>query len=156
MSLIHPACDTRHIIQRAMKSKTLPTLAEEENMAKFLKDNNISIQYHTEPTSPHKRILCTKKDLQDFQTLITDKSNDEIFELLGIKVQYNENGSKSISHYKWPFKSFSFSTAGIDEKNLLDGVTEIQGICDLTGSSLEDLCSVKRIRGDLVIPYSLN
>lgn len=152
MSLIHPACDTRHIIQRAMKSKTLPTLAEEEDMAKYLKDNNLSIQYHTQPTPVHKRILCSKDDLQNLKCLLQGKSNDEIFDLLGIKVEYNENGSKSISHYKWPFNSFSFSTAGIDEEKLLDGVTEIQGYCDLTGSNLENLCSVKRIRGDLIIP----
>ena len=36
MSLIHPACDTRHIIQRAMKSKTLGTLAKEEEMSELL------------------------------------------------------------------------------------------------------------------------
>lgn len=152
MSLIHPACDTRHIIQRAMKSKTLPTLAEEEQKAKFLRENNLTIEYHTKPTPPHKRILCTKEDLQEFQTLIKGKSNDEIFDILGIEVEYNENGSKSISHYRWPFSSFSFDIAGIDEEKLLDGVTEIKGYCDLTGSNLENLCSVKKIRGDLVIP----
>ena len=37
-------------------------------------------------------------------------------------------------------------------EKLLDGVTEIKGYCDLTGSNLENLCSVKKIRGDLVIP----
>ena len=152
MSLIHPACDTRHIIRMAMNNKSLATLAEEEDMAKYLKDNNLSIQYHTQPTPVHKRILCSKDDLQNLKCLLQGKSNDEIFDLLGIKVEYNENGSKSISHYKWPFNSFSFSAAGIDEEKLLDGVTEIQGYCDLTGSSLENLCSVKRIRGDLVIP----
>ena len=152
MSLIHPACDTRHIIQRAMKSKTLGTLAKEEEMAELLRTSNTSIVYHTKPTPPHKRILLTKEDLQNFKYLIKGKSNDVIFNTLGIRVEYNENGSKSISHYSWPFNSFSFSAAGIDEEKLLEGVTEIQGYCDLTGSKLENLCSVKRIRGDLVIP----
>lgn len=152
MSLIHPVCDTRHIIRMAMNNKSLATLAAEEDMAKLLKDSHTSIEYHTQPKPPYKRILLTKEDLQNFKHLIKGKSNDEIFDTLGIRVSYNENGSKSISHYKWPFNSFSFSAAGIDEEKLLDGVTEIQGYCDLTGSSLENLCSVKRIRGDLVIP----
>ncbi len=152
MSLIHPACDTRHIIRMAMNNKSLATLAEEEEKAKYLKENNLSIQYHTQPTPVHKRILCTKEDLQNLKYLLQGKSNDEIFDLLGIKVEYNENGSKSISHYKWPFNSFSFPAAGIDEEKLLDGVTEIKGLCDLTGSNLENLCSVKKIRGDLIIP----
>lgn len=152
MSLIHPKCDTRHIIQKAMNSKSLATLAEEEATAKFLKDTNTSIEYHTQPGKHTLGILYTKEDLQNFKTLIEGKSNDEIFDLLGIKVKYDKNGNKSISHYRWPFKCFSFAAAGIDEKRLLDGVTEINGCCDLTGSNLEDLCSVKTISGDLIIP----
>lgn len=152
MTLIHPGCDTRHIIRQAMNSKGLATLAEEEDTFQARKGEPI----RHEPMSPsekRQKLICTKDDLEEFKASCKDKSPDEIFEKLGINVEYNEDGSKKISHYKWPFQAFSFKSAGIDEEKLLEGVTEIKGKCNLSGSSLKNLGEVKAIGRDLVVPY---
>lgn len=148
MSLLHPGCDTRHIIEKAMKSKSLATLAREYEVYNKLKNCQ---ETQTEP--PKEKIsLYTKEDLINFKEKIKGKSSDEILDILGIEVTYNENGSKTLSEYRWPFKSYSFSVAGINEKELLDGVSEIKGNCDLIGSKLKNLGSVRKIGGSIRIP----
>ena len=155
MTLIHPGCDKKYIIQKAMNSKSLATLANEEDTYQARKGEPI----HHQPLSPSEKrpkTICTKDDLENFKLSCKDKTPDEIFEKLGIDVEYNKDGSKKISHYKWPFKAFSFKSAGIDEEKLLEGVTQIKGKCDLTGSSLKNLGNVTTIGRDLVVPYFTN
>ena len=58
-----------------------------------------------------------------------------------------------LSHYGWPFGKYSFKEAGIDEGILLSFIDEIEGDCDLTASNLKDLKNVKKIGGNLIVPY---
>ena len=69
-----------------------------------------------------------------------------------IKTRTTHKGEKAISHYGWPYISYSFQAAGIDEEKLLEGVTCIDGNCNLTGSSLKNLGDVKSVCGSLTIP----
>lgn len=148
MSLIHPACDTRHIIEQVMNSRSLATLSKEYES--YEKSKNCP----KEKVEPQKEKvnIYTKDDLNNFKEKIKGKSNDEILDILGIEVTYNENGSKTLSEYKWPFKCYSFSIAGINEEELLNGVSEIKGDCNLIGSKLKNLGSIRKIGGSLRIP----
>lgn len=150
MSFIHPAADTRHIIQKAMNSKSLATLSEEEDAYQAaLKQDKTNT-----PDSSRKGLpaLYTKEDLVNFKLKCRNKTPDEIFELLGIEVTYDSEGKKSISSYQWPYASYSFQAAGIDEEELLKNVTTIRGNCNLKGSYLKNLGEVKSIGGSLTIP----
>ena len=109
MTLIHPGCDTRHIIRQAMNSKSLATLATEEDAFQAKKEaEKKGLTTTSSPLDKKLKLVCTREDLEEFKSSCKDKSADEIFEKLGIAVEYNEDGSKKISHYKWPFKAFSF------------------------------------------------
>lgn len=152
MTFIHPAADSRHIIQRAMNSKTLATLAEEEDTYQMRKGSQTQSIQTPEPPSKKYRPIYSKEDIQNFKLKCQNKTPDEIFELLGIDVKYNEDGTKNISHYRWPHSSYSFQAAGINEEELLQGVKYIQGNCNLTGSYLKNLGDVKSIGGNLTIP----
>ena len=148
MSLVNPGIDTRHVIEKFRNSKSLATLASEEDRYQSAIHGN-PIQRESGPKKIH---LYTKDDLENFKTLLKGKSTDEILELLGIEVTYNTDGSKSLSHYKWPFEGYSFASAGINEEELLNRVSEIKTNCDLTGSSLKNLGSVNKIGRNLTIP----
>ncbi len=152
MSLIKPGCDTRHIIQQAMNSKSLATLAEESSTYEARKGEPIDVKSELEGCQRPIRALYSKSDLENFRYICKGKTPDEIFEKLGIRVEYNKDGSKSISHYCWPFGGYCFKAAGIDEEKLLEGVTEIKGRCDLKGSELKNLAEVKKIGGNINIP----
>lgn len=152
MSLIHPSCDTRHIITQAINSKTLGALSKEEDTLLAQKERK------NKPQNPYleqeiKPIFATKGDLRDLKDKCKNKSADEIFEILNIRVKYNDDGTKSISHYGWPYEVYSFKAAGIDEEQLIKDVKEIQGNCNLSGSTLKTLGNVKKIGGNLTVPY---
>ena len=148
MSYFHPGIDSRHIIKSAMNSKSLGHLSREEDNFQYLRKVEPSDYRHTQRVF----VLANKEDLENLRNKCKNKSPDEIFNLLGIKVEQNKDGSKSISHYCWPYGSYSFSSAGIDEEKLLEGVTEIKGDCDLTSSKLKNLGDVSSIYGNLTIP----
>ncbi len=153
MSLIHPTADKKYIIQKAMHNKSLATLAEEEDTYQALKRDKSNTTASTKETAPKRLpLLYSKEDLVSFRLKCQNKNPDEIFEFLGIEVTYDDKGEKSISHYKWPYSSYSFQAAGINEQELLKDVTTIQGDCNLTGSSLKSLEDVKSIGGSLTIP----
>ena len=149
MSFMKPGIDKRHVIEQARNAKGLATLAGENGVqvdtAKVLEG------IKSDKAKPAV-VICTKEDLIAFREKCKGKSQDEILTYLGIESTYNEDGSKTLSHYKWPFHGYSFSAAGIDEAQLLDSVTHIKGNVDLTGSSLKDLGSVRKIGGSLKIP----
>lgn len=152
MSFMHPGIDKQHIIDLVRRARTLGSIANEGGS--YIKSKS-DTETQQEPIK--KKInLYTKDDLEIFKDKIKDKSNDEIFDMLGIEVTYNENGSKTLSKYEWPFPCYSFSSAGINEEELLDGVTEIKGDCSLISSSLKDLGSVRKIGGNLIIPLFTN
>ena len=151
MTIIHPTSDTAHIVKKAMNCKTLTTLSHEEDKYQAQKKQN---KTPIQSSVPNKKfpLLCSKDDLQEFKLKTKNKNQDEIFELLGINVSYNDDGTKNISHYGWPWQAYSFKAAGIDEEELLKGVKSIHGDCDLTGSNLKNLGDVKNIYGNLTIP----
>lgn len=149
MSFMHPGIDKRHVIEQARKAKGLATLASEGNTKV---DTSEVLRQIKQDKSKPSVVICTKDDLAVFSEKCKGKSQDEILSYLGIETTYNEDGSKTLSHYKWPFKGFSFSAAGIDESKLLDGVTHIKGDFDLTGSSLKDTGDIRKIGGNLILP----
>ena len=154
MSLSKPGVDTHHVIQKFRNGRQLPSIAGEDGSYK-VDTKRVVEDIRADKAKPPVE-LCTKEDLIAFKKNCESKSTDEILSYLGIESTYNENGSKTLSHYKWPFKGFSFAAAGIDETKLLDGVTKIKGNCDLTGSSLKNLGSVKTIGGSLTLPFFTN
>ncbi len=153
MSITFPGYDTRHIIQKAMNSKSLQTLAKEEDAYQaqlaYQRDN---IQRQPEPKQKSLPLILTKDDINSLRIALAGKSADEIFAKLGIDVEYDKNGKKTISHYKWPFQCFNFKAAGINEAELLKDVVRIKGNCNLTGSYAKNLGAVRFIGGDLRIP----
>lgn len=155
MSLSKPGIDTRHVINQFRNARQLASIANEGADAVKI-DTAKAIEEIRQDKQKPPVVICTKDDLIAFREKCEGKTQDEILSYLGIEATYNENGSKSLSHYKWPFKGYSFAAAGIDETKLLDGVTEIKGDCDLTGSSLKDLGSVSKIGGSLTIPLFTN
>ena len=154
MSLLKPGVDTHHVIQKFRNGRQLASIAGEDGTLKV--NTKAVLDGIREDKEKPPIILCTKEDLIAFREKCESKSTDEILSYLGIESTYNENGSKTLSHYRWPFKGYSFAAAGIDEAKLLDGVTAIKGNCDLTGSSLKDLGSVSKIGGSLTIPLFTN
>ncbi|MBQ8886778.1 MAG: hypothetical protein IJY61_03660 [Candidatus Gastranaerophilales bacterium] len=155
MSLSKPGIDTRHVIEKFRNARQLASIANEGDDAPKV-DTAKTIEEIRQDKEKPPVVICTKDDLINFKQKCEGKTQDEILSYLGIEATYNENGSKTLSHYKWPFKGYSFAAAGIDETKLLDGVTEIKGDCNLTGSSLKDLGSVSKIGGTLVVPLFTN
>ena len=155
MSLEKPGIDTHHVIKKFQHARQLASIANEGSDAVKV-DTAKALEEIRQDKQKPPVVICTKEDLIAFKEKCEGKTQDEILSYLGIESTYNENGSKTISHYKWPFKGFSFAAAGIDETKLLDGVTEIKGDCNLTGSSLKDLGSVSKIGGSLTIPLFTN
>ena len=153
MSFMNPGIDKKHVIEQARKAKGLATLASEDGVKV---DTSKVIEQIREDKAKPAVVICTKDDLAAFSNKCKGKSQDEILSYLGIEATYNKNGSKTLSHYKWPFNGYSFASAGIDETALLDGVTEIKGDCSLVGSSLKDLGSVRKIGGSLTLPLFTN
>lgn len=151
MSLSKPGIDKHHVIKEFQHARQLASIANEGADAPKV-DTAKELESIREDKEKPPIVICTKEDLIAFREKCHAKSQDEILSYLGIEATYNENGSKTLSHYKWPFKGFSFAAAGIDETKLLDGVTEIKGSCNLTGSSLANLGSVSKIGGSLTVP----
>ena len=153
MSLQKPGIDTHHVIKKFQHAKQLASIAGDDSIKIDTKKELEGIR--ADKGKPPV-VICTKEDLIAFSEKCKDKSQDEILSYLGIEMTYNENGSKTLSHYQWPFKGYSFAAAGIDETKLLDGVTCIKGNCNLTSSSLKDLGSVRKIGGNLTLPLFTN
>ena len=151
MSLSKPGIDTHHVIKKFQHARQLASIANEGADAPKV-DTEKALEGIREDKTKRPVVICTKEDLIALREKCKGKSQDEILSYLGIEATYNENGSKTLSHYKWPFKGFSFAAAGIDETKLLDGVTEIKGSCNLTGSNLQNLGSVSKIGGSLTVP----
>lgn len=153
MSLTFPSSDTRHIIQKAMNSKSLTTLSKEEDAYQAqIAAQRDNVLKQPEPKSKSLPLILTKDDIESLRIALAGKSADEIFEKLGIDVEYNGHGKKVISHYKWPFECFNFKSAGINEAELLKDVVQIKGDCNLTGSYVKNLEDVEFIGGNLTIP----
>ena len=150
MSFIRPGCDTKHIIQEVLNSRSLGTLGRGEGIGICEEIPNPEIyksKGYKKPTT-----IVNKEDLLDFKSRCEGKTQDELFEILGIKTRIDRKGDKYISHYQWPYIAYSFKAAGIDEEKLLEGIKGIDGNCDLTGTSLKNLGSVTSILGTLTVP----
>lgn len=168
-------CNAGHIIRSAVNCKTLATLGEEENtlhpqtynyeitdydrevLRRLDQIAHINAQkiIHTPIRKKEKKstfTLTTKKDLINLKKEFSDSG--AVRDILGIKRYGKMPGFIGVlSHYGWPFEKYSFQEAGIDERRLLALIDEIDGDCDLTASSLKDLRKVKKIGGNLIVPY---
>ena len=153
MSIDRPGIDTRHIIQMAMKAKTLKTLSKEEDEFQAKQSGVNNIIHLFDYKTPFQKPVYTKDTIKEIKEYCKDKTPDEILDAMGIKVSYDYNGDKRLSHYGWPGNAYSFETAGIDENALLKDVKHITYYCDLTGSGLKNLGKVETIGGALFIPY---
>ena len=121
-SLVSKELEKAHISHEIERAKQLHPLAEPNN---FTLDEIIS--------------MCKGKEPQ------------EILRMLDIETQILPGGRKELSEYLWKPYNYSFKLAEIDENKLLEGVESIKGVCDLSGSCLKNLGSVKSV-GELILP----
>ena len=92
------------------------------------------------------------------------KSKKEIFKALGIKTKELEDGTLKIASYNPnELESFAllrsytedpFSAIGIDEEDLLDGVSIIVGDLNLQNTNITTIKTVKKIGGDVILENS--
>lgn len=149
MAIVNIPKFNRNMIRDVRNSRNMRYMVKEEDARK----KNGKIVYMSDYKEiPFQKPVYTTDTIDKIRKYCKGKTSDEIFEAMGIKVSYDDDGSKSISHYAWPNEAYSFKAAGIDENELLKGVKHIKGYCDLSGSSLKNLGEVETIDGTLFIP----
>lgn len=142
MSLTKPGIDSRHIIRQAMNSKSLATLAEEEDAYQARKANQTK-------TTQYAR--TSKFCLQD-KGKYTDKPAEEIFERAAISTKKLQDGTLAISEYYKPHLWISYKDLGIDEHKLVENVSKVLGSFYLNDSSLTNTGKIQIVQGDISIP----
>ena len=142
MSLIKPGIDSRHIIKQAMNSKSLATLAEEEDAYQAKK---------TQQTTSTQYARRSQFCLQD-KGKYTDKSPEEIFDRAGITTKKLRDGTLAISEYYKPDLWMTYEQLGIDEHKLVKNVSKVLGSLYLNDSSLKSTGGIKVVQGDISIP----
>ncbi len=153
MSFMHPDIDARHLIQRARNSKTLSTLASEENRHRtnqgYLapspdEDSGLLINKIDGNTYKHIDIKKEKKKL-------SEKTPEEILNGLHISTWISSDGSKILSKYEAPKQKGYWARNGIDENDLIKDVTTILGVLNLRNSALKSTQKIKTVQDGIVI-----
>lgn len=142
MSLIKPGIDSRHIIRQAMNSKSLATLAEEEDTYQARNAKQ------TKSTQFARRSQFCPQDRGKY----TDKSPEEIFERAAISTKKLQDGTLAISEYYKPDLWLTYEQLGIDEQKLVANVSKVLGTLYLNDSSLKSTGGIKVVQGDISIP----
>lgn len=98
--------------------------------------------------------IKVQKLKNELGSAINENNQQKIFNTFGIRVNQNDNGSLTISHYTQPDSGFTFKDLGIDENRLLKNVVEIDGCADFIRSNATVLSDLKRIGKDANFMYS--
>ena len=140
MSYIHPDADTRHIIESAMNAKGLGTLGRMHDAARTLRMS----------TEEYARYVHRLEELRK-NTSLTPV--DETLVKLGSDVKYYKDGTKLIEKFgsNWAQVKLKQMKSDLTEVDLLKNVSGIMGDCDLRGTTIQDLSSLKRIGGTLTV-----
>lgn len=138
-----PGIATRYLIQEALNSKGLATLAREEDK---LNSRDKKAPEYIHPTNfPYYGVKEARK-------IAAGKTPDEVLTINGSIVKYNKRGERILSSYSTPSDSYTYRDIGVDEKELIKGVKLIlSGGLNLRNSELETAGSIKTVYGDITI-----
>ena len=81
---------------------------------------------------------------------IKAKNYARILKYIKIESEKDENGKLIISHYKLP-KSFDFKIIGVDEQDLINNISQIQGDADFSLSRIKTMGGIKSIGGNAIL-----
>ena len=146
MSIDVPKADKRYIIKQAINSKGLATLSRIEDKANPPKKDKVT-KY---------RYQHLAYDYDKANKLVKGKSPEEILELAGIGVYQLKDGSKSITDYYQPSHKFTYTDLGIDESELIEGVSLVHKSLNLVNTNLENTGTINTVYEDLVIGGKTN
>lgn len=153
MSYIFPNADTRHLIQLAKNSKTLSTLACEENRYRVNhgyiapspdEDSGLLINKIDGNVYKHVDVKREKKKL-------SEKTPEEILKGMHIDTWISSDGYKILSKYETPSQKGYWAKNGVDENDLIKDVTTILGVLNLRNSALESTQGIKTVQDGIVI-----
>ena len=87
-------------------------------------------------------------NLHELKKAIKAKDTEKILNSIGIKTEKDVFGKLTISEYKHPFKSLSFSDLGINENDLFKDIKAIEGDINLSAFRITKLGALQRIGGN--------
>ncbi len=94
-----------------------------------------------------------KQKLPELQENLSEyrknKDYQAVLNYFGIETKENEDGSLTLSRYSQPEKGITFEMLGIDENEMFQNVSEIEGDGDFLNSSLKSLYNCKKIGGNV-------
>ena len=96
----------------------------------------------------HKLDVLEGVNLHELKEAIKAKDTEKILNSIGIKTEKDVFGKLTISEYKHPFKSLSFSDLGINENDLFKDIKAIEGDLNLSAFRITKLGALQRIGGD--------
>jgi len=141
MSYIHPNIDTAHIKQSAMNAKNLGTLGKMQDKYFF---DNMSIEQYAK----YIRKIIKEREKSPLWNEV-----DDVLTKIGIQVEYLKDNTKSIEKFdsRWAQAKLKQMKSELSEADLLKGVSEIKGDCNLCATTIKDLSSLKKVGGTLTL-----
>ena len=155
MQELNVGINAGHIIKSAVNAKSLGTLGAITDKADELAREGKTVRYYSGPDTRtfYQKYRFPRKEYRNaMKKAVEGKTPQEILKMAGIETTVCKDGSKILSGYHAPTYWCTYKELGVDEKSLLDGVSHINGDCDLTGSYLKNLAGVEQINGRLTIP----
>ena len=140
MSYLNPGIDTQHLINSAVNSHGLGSLGRIEDTYRLL---NMSPEQFD-------AYLRRMKKLRESAPLC---QTDETLVKLGSDVKQLKDGTKSIEKFNsgWTQVKLKQMKSGFSEEDLLKNVSKVKGDCDLRGTTISDLSSLKKVGGTLTV-----
>ncbi len=140
MSLSYPGIDKKHIIKQTMNAKGLGTLSRIEDKAN-------PIQQETDTNRYVNKLILSPAEARK---MVKGKNQEEILALAGIAVKNLKDGSKAITEYYQPSHRTTFSDIGVDESQLIQGVTKVLQNLNLLNTNLENTGEISTVNGDVI------
>ncbi len=86
--------------------------------------------------------------------LAKGKTPDEIIAINGETKKTLQDGSFALTNYYQPSIAYTYSDIGVNEEDLIDGVSLVLGNCDLQDTALKNTAGIKKVQGDLSVSAS--
>lgn len=140
MSFIRPGIDTQHLINQAMNSKSMQTMVREQD------------KYAIQNMTPQNYEIYLRK-LEKLRKSAPLSKSEETLVKLGSYVKHRKDGTKSIEKFNsnWIQTKLKQIKSDLTETDLMKDVSKVAGDCDLRGTTVADLSSLKKVGGTLTV-----
>lgn len=135
-----PENDFRHLKKELLNAKSLGTLARIEDSANPTKQEEFVSSYTNK--FPFHYTKEAKKAAKD-------KTPVEILNYAGIQTKQLSDGSTALTAYHQPSIKYSYRDIGVNEQELIKGVSTVYGCLNLQNTSLNTTGEISSVHGDI-------